>query len=201
VCGRSGAARAEQLLLDGLLADDGDAWREFDRRYSRLIERCIRRTTASFHTVGPEDLREIRATLWVQLLANEKRKLRSFLPGRGSSLSTWIAMLSIHCAYDYLRSLRREPLRVALNAAEYIGSPHPDPSEQCSARQAAARLSEALRRFSTKDQQFVQLYFGQGLGAEQVANRMGISVKTVYTKKHKIRQRLESVMAEHPLAA
>ena len=71
----------------------------------------------------------------------------------------------------------------------------------CSARQATARLAQALQHFSAKDQQFVWLYFGQGLGAEQVANRMGISVKTVYTKKHKIRQRLESVMADHPLAA
>jgi RNA polymerase sigma-70 factor (ECF subfamily) len=188
-------------LLKGLLADDRNAWREFDRRYSRLIERCIRRTTAAFHAVGPEDLREIRATLWLQLLADDRRRLRGFVPGRGSRLSTWIAMLAIHCAYDYLRSLRREPIRVALTAAEYVGSPQPDPSEQCSARQATARLAQALRHFSAKDQQFVRLYFGQGLGAEQVANRMGISVKTVYTKKHKIRQRLESVMADHPLAA
>lgn len=196
-----GPGDTEQALLEGLLGSDPQAWREFDRRYCRLIERCIRRVIAPFPSVGPEDLREICATLWLQLLADDKRRLRGFAPGRGSSLSTWVAMLAMHCAYDYLRSLRREPFRVALADAERVGSPQPDPSEQCSARQTTERLMLALQGFSAKDQQFVHLYFGKGLGAEQVADRMGISVKTVYTKKHKIRQRLESMMADFRLAA
>ena len=47
----------------------------------------------------------------------------------------------------------------------------------------------------------MRLYFGEGLEAEQVAGQMGISVKTVYSKKHKIRLRLESAMAQGRLAA
>jgi RNA polymerase sigma-70 factor (ECF subfamily) len=41
----------------------------------------------------------------------------------------------------------------------------------------------------------VSLYFNRGLDAEQVASAMNISVKTVYSKKHKIRARLESFVA------
>jgi RNA polymerase sigma-70 factor (ECF subfamily) len=36
----------------------------------------------------------------------------------------------------------------------------------------------------------VALYYGDGLTPEHVAERLGISVKTVYSKKHKIQRKL-----------
>jgi RNA polymerase sigma-70 factor (ECF subfamily) len=58
-----------------------------------------------------------------------------------------------------------------------------------------------LEGFSPKDRLFVALYFDQGLDAEEVAQRMSISVKTVYSKKHKIRTRLERLLQRDRLAA
>lgn len=193
--------QTERELLQSLFAGDNGAWQEFDRRYSRLIRACIRRATAQFPAIGPDDAQEIEAMLWVQLLANDQRKLRGFEPERGCALSSWIGMLAMHCAYDYLRSMRREPARVALADAERLSSELPDPADLCAARERAARLEAALGCFSARDREFVRLYFGEGLEAEQVAGQMGISVKTVYSKKHKIRLRLESAMAEGRLAA
>ena len=205
-CERSTAARGfgdatEQELLCALLQGDNGAWQQFDRRYSRLIQSCIRRATAQFPAVGPDDTQEIEAMFWVQLLAHDRRKLRGFEPDRGCAFSTWIGMLAVHCAYDYLRALRREPVRVALADAERLSSDLPSPADLCAAREHAARLEAALERFSARDREFVRLYFGEGLEAEQVAGQMGISVKTVYSKKHKIRLRLESAMAQGRLAA
>ena len=59
---------------------------------------------------------------------------------------------------------------------------------------ACAALSIALRALSQKDQQFVQLYYMDGLSAEEVAAAMCVSVKTVYSKKHKIRTRLQATV-------
>ncbi len=36
--------------------------------------------------------------------------------------------------------------------------------------------------------EFITLYYGEGLEPEEIGRRMGISVKTVYSKKHKIPQ-------------
>jgi len=58
-----------------------------------------------------------------------------------------------------------------------------------------------LEEFTPKDRKFVKLYFGEGLAPEQIAKRMGISVKTVYSKKHKIQARLEGLLAARRLAA
>src|SRR5262245_19978660 len=80
----------ERKLLNGMLADDDASWREFNLRYARLIYRCITRVTSRFAAVvGPDDVREIYAMLCVQLLANDKKKLRSFEPGRGNKLGSW----------------------------------------------------------------------------------------------------------------
>lgn len=199
---RAEQAADDQRLLDGLLADDEKAWREFNERYSRLIYRCITRVTARFRAVvGPEDIREIYAMLCVQLLANDKKKLRTFEVGRGNKLSSWIGMLAVHSAYDYLRSIKREPNRGCMSEAESLTSDTPDPYDIFLLRQRGSIVASLLEGFSRKDREFIQLYYGEGLEPDRVAELMGISVKTVYSKKHKIRSRLEAMLQERRLAA
>ncbi len=192
----------EGMLLQGLLRDEERAWRAFNDQYARLIYRCITRVTVRFAAVvGPDDVREIYAMLCLSLLANDKKKLRSFEPGRGNKLGSWIGMLAIHTAYDYLRGVRREPKRTCLTEAESLSSEAPDPFEQCVLRQQAGIVGALFDSFTDKDREFILLYFGEGLEPEQVAERMGISVKTVYSKKHKIRARLETLLSNRSMAA
>jgi len=102
----------DATLVRALIADDASAWREFNTRFSRLVLSTISRVTARFSAVvSQEDMREIYATFCVQLLANDKIKLRSFDPQRGNKLSTWLGLLASHTAYDFLRGARREPRR------------------------------------------------------------------------------------------
>jgi len=170
----------EMLLLEGLLQGSDRAWREFHLRYDRLIYRCITKVTGRFAAVvSQDDIREIYATLIVQ----------------GNRFSSWLGLLAINAAYDHLRSLKREPNRAPLNEAEALRCELPTPHELCERRERAQRVATVLRTFSAKDQQFVELYYGEGLEPEQVAERMNISVKTVYSKKHKIQSRLESLLA------
>ena len=195
------AADDTQLVRD-LIQDDPRAWREFNTRFSRLVLSTISRVTARFSgVVSQEDLREIYATFCMQLLANDKHKLRSFDPARGNKLSTWLGLLASHTAYDFLRSARREPRRATLSEAEELCSSMPDPCESALMRERASLVSELLAHFTDKDRAFIQLYFGEGLAPEIVAERLNISVKTVYSKKHKIQARLQTLLAEAQLAA
>jgi RNA polymerase sigma-70 factor (ECF subfamily) len=198
-------SRQEELeLLDGLLDGDEIAWRRFHAQYDRLIYRCIRKVTHSFSAVvRSEDEREIYSNLVVQLLSNDKRKLRSFDPDRGSRLGTWLGLLATHAAYDYLRSLRREVPRVPLCEAEATCFDGASPYDQVERKQRSRMVKRLMTKLSEKDQQFVSLYFNRGMTPEAVANAMCISVKTVYSKKHKIQSRLEDIVASHaqPVAA
>ena len=196
------SAQAQKALVSEMLVGREKAWREFHARYDRLIYRCITKVTGRFTTfVGQDDIREIYATLLVQLLSNDMHKLRTFDPERGNRFGSWIGLLAINCAYDYLRSMRREPNRAPLDEAENLYCDRPSPLEQVEFKQRAELVSEILRAFSDKDREFVTLYFGEGLDAEQIAQRMQISVKTVYSKKHKIQSRLEAMLSEARLAA
>lgn len=192
----------EITLLTGLIAGEQASWRRFHGQYDRLIYRCIRKVTQSFSSVvREEDEREIYANLLVQLLRQDKKKLRSFDPDRGSRLGTWMGLLATNAAYDYLRSLRREVARVPLSEACDACSDDASPFEQVESNEQRMLVRNLIERLSDKDQQFVNLYFGRGLSPEAVAERMNISVKTVYSKKHKIRSRLETIVSEHQVAA
>ncbi len=46
----------------------------------------------------------------------------------------------------------------------------------------------------------MSLYYIEELAPEEIANIMGISVKTVYTKKHKLRARLTQRLGQAGLA-
>jgi RNA polymerase sigma-70 factor (ECF subfamily) len=193
---------SESVLIEELLADNPVAWRQFNDRYSRLIMSCINRVLVRFsRMLKADDAQEIYATLCVQLLANDKHKLRSFEPSRGNKLGTWLGMLASHSAYDFLRSLRREPKHGAFSEAEELRTDQPDPCEVTLMRERARLVRELLRDFSAKDRAFIALYFGDGLSPEQVADRLSISVKTVYSKKHKIQRRLEALLSAAQLAA
>ena len=199
----SAPSREEELaLLQGLIAGDEGAWRLFQRQYSRLIYRCIRRATYRFVALlGTEDEREIYANLMLQLLTNDKRKLRLFETGRGSRLSTWLGMLATHTAYDYLRTVRRDFYRIALSDVEWVESEQSSPHEEVEKKERGALVEGMMAELSDKDQEFVVLYFSHGMSPEAVATVMNISVKTVYSKKHKICSRLEGLATAVQLAA
>jgi RNA polymerase sigma-70 factor, ECF subfamily len=188
-------------LVNGLIADSPSAWREFSRRYGALMYRSISRVLNRFSYLTEDDCQEVYSSLCLQLIAADKKKLRSYDDGRGIKLTTWLGLLANHAAYDHLRRRRREPNTEDLGSIETtLSTERPSPFERCAIKQEATRVASLLADLSEKDREFMVLYYGEGLDAEQVAVELGISVKTVYSKKHKIRARLANILAQHEAA-
>jgi len=167
-----------------------------------MLSACISRVVQRFsRSVGSDDAKEVYSTLCLGLVVQDKRRLRSFERDRGTKLGTWLAMLAVHTAYDHLRSMRRKPAGVPIENVSDIVEPTPLPEELCIQQQRAEIVERILDELTDKDRQFMLLHFGQGLAPEQVAIEMGISVKTVYTKKHKLRGRLEAMLYSYRTAA
>src|SRR5262249_22130980 len=81
---------AERRLVEDMIAGGENAWRDSHSRYDRLIYRCITKVTGRFSSfLSQDDIREIYATLLVQLLSNEMHKLRTFDPERGNRFGSW----------------------------------------------------------------------------------------------------------------
>ena len=186
----------EAELLTRLLAEDPSAWRTFTAEYSGVVIACIRRVLCRFTRVTADhDVDEIYARFCFELLAHDKRKLRKFDATKGSRLSTWLGLLATNASYDYLRRLRRERLAEPLPEIELIEAETPSPHDQLVLAEQARIAAGILAELSERDREFVELYFGEGVSPEEISERMGINLKTVYTKKHKITARLEAMLS------
>ena len=204
---RSVSDWSESELLERLLCRDEAAWAEFFRRYRSLIYGCIYKVTQKHApTLSLADLDDIYGEVCVALLRNDMHRLRCFDASRGNRLGTWIGLLTSNATYDYLRGpLRRHNLEAADEALSELNMPPcsaPTPVERTIHRQRWSQFRRVLSQFTLKDQMFVDLYFAQGLDAAMVAERMAINLKTVYSKKHKLRQHLRrSIRSQTTTAA
>jgi RNA polymerase sigma factor (sigma-70 family) len=195
----------EAVLIAAMLADDARAWRTFHDRYARVLIQAINRIKRRFpHLIATADVVDIHAEVCLQLLSADKRRLRCFDAARGTPLRVWLGVLAQHAAYDFLRECRRRPrlLRLSdeLSDLAALCDEAPDSFSVCSARQSERMLAKLIAELPARDQEFVSLYYCQGLDPEQTAERLGICVGTVYSKKYKIRARIENLL-EKCLAA
>jgi RNA polymerase sigma-70 factor (ECF subfamily) len=193
---------SDGALLELVLARQERAWCELVRRFRGLIFRCITKVTAKHdRRLSNEDVREIFADVLANLVRDNMRKLRAYDPARGSKLGTWLGLIAIHTAYDYLRAQARQPLLDRIDGAPDRESEQAGPEELAIASERWAELGRLLSDFSDRDRTFVDLYFARGMAPEAVAAAMNISVKTVYSKKNKIRTKLERLARQGARAA
>lgn len=192
---QAGEPSDDAALVARLLVREPAAWRTFTERYSPVVIGCIRRVLGRFARVTSEhDVDEVYARFCSDLLAADHKKLRAYDPNKGSRLSTWLGLLATNTTYDYLRRLKRDRVCEPLAEPEAYVAGGPSPYDVVALRQRAALASDILSELSERDREFVELYFGDGLDVDAIAERMQISVKTVYTKKHKITARFERLL-------
>ncbi len=197
---------SDRELLRCVLRNESRAWNELIRRYRPLIYRCITKVTLKYApTLSNADLDEIYADVMMQLVRDEMHKLRIYNPARGTKLGSWIGMISVNAAYDFLRSAGRRPL---LDKVDGACDPHEEcdrtPLDMLIEKERWSHLNEMLSEFTDKDRTFVELYYQRGMEAEEIASEMQISLKTVYSKKHTIRAHLgrclQNIAGDSPIA-
>lgn len=186
---------SETELMSRVLARRPGAWRELEARYRRIVYRCII-MTLNRCTIGASnaDIDEVYAELQLSLLQDDMRKLRLWDPARGASLGSWLGLLAKNAARDFVRA-RGSAKETDTEQLAELSSPDGSPLDAVLADERRARLSDTLAAYTERDRRFLALYFGQGLSVEEMAAAMGISEKTVYTKKHKLLHRLAGEMA------
>ncbi len=78
------------------------------------------------------------------------------------------------------------------------------PLDELIEKERWTHLNSLLSDFTDKDRTFVELYYQRGMEADEIAAEMQISLKTVYSKKHKIRAHLvrclQSLTGDSPIA-
>jgi RNA polymerase sigma-70 factor (ECF subfamily) len=188
-------ALSDTDLLQRLLTLEPGAWREFHRRYDRMVWSCVQRVVVRFSGVVASDaIQEIRGNFYASLLANDMHKLRRFEVERGNKLGSWIGLIAINATWDYLRASARRPVVDPMTLAEELHDNGDLFSHQI-AREDCDRLTAVVRALPPRDQEFVRLYYVDGLSPQEVADALGVNVKSVYTKKHRLTRQLREAFA------
>jgi RNA polymerase sigma-70 factor (ECF subfamily) len=192
----------EDELLAAVLGAKPGAWAGFYKRYERLIITCIKKVLHRYTAYyGEEDIEDMVNTVCLNLVKDDHRKLRTYDATRGYKLSSWVGLIATNTAHDALR--RRDPIHASLDgtgddddAPVQYADEGPGPGEALEQREEWRSLIAAIRELPGGDQEFLSLYYDQELAPEEIAQRMGISVNTVYSRKNKVREKLRRIVEQ-----
>ncbi|MEQ9498769.1 MAG: sigma-70 family RNA polymerase sigma factor [Deltaproteobacteria bacterium] len=193
---RAALAQLEDLaLLERVLTRDPIAFEVFVERFRNLMVACVSRVCVrSGVRLQDDDLADIVAETSLKMVAKDYRRLRLYRVDGGCSVSSWVGVISTSTAHDFLRKERRRRTDPMLDAElERVAPPVDGPDLDLVDREQRRFVDQALEKFSARDRRFVELYFVEAMAPDAIANEMGVSVSTVYSKKAKIKKRLESL--------
>jgi RNA polymerase sigma factor (sigma-70 family) len=113
-------------------------------------------------------------------------------------VAVWLYRLAIRHVLLYRRKTGRARSLVGRYAArkapsEVDGSASPLAWILCNERQRL--VQEALKRLAPRDAELLLLKHAEGLGAREIAARLGVAVATIETRLHRARGRLRAELA------
>jgi RNA polymerase sigma-70 factor, ECF subfamily len=191
---RADMEKLEDLdLLHTVVQGDDLAWAVFYDRFRNLMIACVSRVCLrSGVRLQADDLSDILGEACMNMVSHDFRRLRLYKIDGGCSVSSWIGVIATSTAHDHLRRERRRRLDPMLDSdLERVAPPVEGPDCTLMDRQQRTFVDQALIKFSARDKRFVELYFVEAMPPEAIADEMGVSVSTVYSKKAKIKSRLK----------
>lgn len=174
------------------------AWNAFVEKYSRLIYNYIHRVLAvqGVNLASPgESAQDLAQEIFLSLLKDNFRKLRTFKGKNGCTLATWLRVVTVHATLDYLRKAR--PL-ASLDAedeegfalTEVLPSSNASAAEEFSLKERQQTLKDCISRLDRDERHFLELHLNLGLSIEETKNVLGISRGAADMRKSRITDKL-----------
>lgn len=180
---------ADLDLLARCRAGEEPAWRELYRAQFPFVYRAACRLGISQAELG-DVCQEVFLVAF--------RKLASFQEGR---LSTWLYRITANLVSDRHRRRRvREALQALWGGTREEASPH-TPHSEYEAREAELAIGQVLARMAPKKREVFALYELERLPAEEIAERVGCKLQTVWTRLHHARKDFERIARKRGLLA
>jgi RNA polymerase sigma-70 factor (ECF subfamily) len=164
------------------LRGDAQAWASFAERFVPVIHSAVNRTLSTYGSgAQPGNAEDVVQAVFVRLLENDRKLLRSYDPAR-SSLATWLGLISRSTAIDQLRrrgSHRRGDASAVAPA-----------SQDCSPPKTPKLPAIPEGLLSGRQQLVLHLIFDRDMDVPEVADLLGVEPQTVRSTKHKAIDRL-----------
>ena len=171
-------------LITACIGGDQNAWDQFVEQYARVVFVSVSRVLRQVVQQGGDPLEDIVQDVFVRLVRDDFRLLRSYDSSRGS-FATYLAVIADSTARDVIRRKRifTQPLS---NQTEDIAA--------CRDRIDSVEIPPGL--LSPRQFLVIKLLFGRQMEVVQVAHVLGITPQTVRSAKHKAISKLRDHLAD-----
>lgn len=177
-------------LVRRCLADEAGAWDAFVRRATPALRRGAQLALRKFHVADPGALENVQQQVFVELLRDGKKALRSY-QGK-SDLEGWLAVVALRTAYHLLRKERPEA-----SLAEFLpASPGPAPGERAERGEFLDRLDAAYRRLDPRELKLLRLVFYEERSYQEVAEALDLPLNSVSPTLIRAKERLKKLLEE-----
>jgi RNA polymerase sigma-70 factor (ECF subfamily) len=183
------ATLEDQHLLERCRAGDDASWRALFDAHFPFVYRTVRR----LGVLGPEadDL-----TQEVFLVAFQR--LSQFREGK---LTTWLYRIAANLVSDRHRKRTvRDALFGLFGAVEETRVHERTPHHDYEARESEAQVAQIIQRMAAKKREVFVLYELEQLSGEEIAERVGVPVGTVWTRLHHARLEFDRIAKKRGLA-
>jgi RNA polymerase sigma factor (sigma-70 family) len=176
---------ADQELIQRILSDPNEGWKEFQATYDRFLLKVTRR-----FDLAKEDEEEVYQEICLQLVKNDFKVLRAWKPER-CSLPHFLTIIATHAVIDFVKSPFHTYTRRKSDLDRVEGRPEAvietfedltySPAERLQRLQLVEVLRATLdrwiwtRRFKTEDRLLIEFRL-RGLSYKEISARLGVSV-------------------------
>lgn len=172
----------DNIAIEKVLAGDKQAFRPLVEAYSRLVY------TSVIRVVRDDDVaQDIAQDAFLQAY----RSLASFRSE--STFSTWLVRIAINKALDHCRHQRTKPQGEDIPYT--LPCDGPGPESQVLAKEEVWLMREQIHALPAIHRRVIYQYYFQELSYKEIAEREGVSVKTVESRLYRARAMLRKSMA------
>lgn len=198
-CARGNSAE-EMALLQALLqatkkAEHDRLWAALVQRYERLIVSCVVKALRRYGaTFSRDDLDDLVGDVWLVLLRDDMKKLRQYDAGRGFRIASFLGLVATNATIDHLRARQAESTPLDDVIEDFASLRAEAPRDVVEAREEAELARAALAQLSGEERAFVVDCFRDERSPEELARALGVTTNTVYSRKFKIREKLQKIV-------
>lgn len=146
------------------------AWDEFTVRYSRLIYNYIHSVLnlKGSDQFSQNDIHDLFQGIFLSLVKDDFKKLRSFKAKNGCSLASWLRQLTINATIDYIRRIKPAVSLDQDNDDEFslqdlIADESISAKDMLTDKEKLEGLADCIAKLGTDDQYFLELHLNRNL--------------------------------------
>lgn len=186
-------------LLQRCLRADKEAWNQFVDTYSRLVYNYIYCTFKIKGTNLPEQDRvsDIFQEIFLSLVKDNFRKLRSFRGRNGCSLASWLRQVVINATLDYMRRERLIDFARELDGedsdslSDILTNEFSSADSKAEVKEKFSGLTDCIQGLDTDEKYFLELHISMGLSLEELREHLKITRGAIDMRKARIVNRLK----------